>query len=92
MFKFVLPLGIAAAAEGAEWDYKTNGADWPSLSPDCGKTNQSPIDLPDPWTNKNFDIPMYENAEFNFKRSYSNVENVQVNWNGHTVQTNLPDG
>jgi hypothetical protein len=29
----------ANAAGGGPYDYKSNGADWPSFSPDCGKTN-----------------------------------------------------
>lgn len=40
----LLLLGLAGA-EGADFNYKQNGRDWPELNPKCGGPNQSPIDL-----------------------------------------------
>jgi hypothetical protein len=36
---FVLLMAVVIAAEGHDWDYKQNGADWPNLYPTCGKKN-----------------------------------------------------
>lgn len=81
-----LALSLAAVnAAGGEFNYKYNGADWPELEgTECGGTNQSPIDLK---TKKNylFDYPCYNaNTDDKHKKVYSNQDNVQVNWKGHT--------
>ena len=36
---------VATQAEAVSYDYASNGADWVSISSDCGLTNQSPINL-----------------------------------------------
>jgi hypothetical protein len=54
IIKALVFAGVANLVDAAStWDYKTNGADWPKLTvPDneCGKNNQSPIDLKNDWT------------------------------------------
>lgn len=97
-----LLLGAAGLVQGAgdaggedkahAWTYVQNGADWPAVFPGCGNTTQSPIDLPNPWKSKDADLPIYENSEFDYEKGYSNVKQAQVEWNGHTVQTDLPAG
>ena len=43
----LMALGVNAA--GGNYNYKTNGADWPNIDPACGATNQSPINLRTDW-------------------------------------------
>ena len=58
----------SANAAGGGYDYKTNGADWPSDSPDCGLTNQSPIDLK---TDENA-YQTYDFQDDSFNKIYTN--------------------
>ena len=37
--------GSVSASGAGPYDYHSNGADWSQKFPDCGLTNQSPIDL-----------------------------------------------
>ena len=46
--KFSILVATAYAA-GGNYDYKKHGADWPNAFPDCGKAQQSPIDLKSSW-------------------------------------------
>jgi len=84
-----LTLGSASAA-GVPFDYRLNGADWKNAYPDCGKTNQSPINL----SSKADAYKRYASVEDNFVKNYNNqYEDVGVVWtNGKTTQVALEDG
>lgn len=81
-------LFLAGVTNGAAtWNYKTNGADWPSLDiPDneCGGSNQSPIDLKNDWK-------VVHPKTDNFQRMYTDQTggDIEVKWNGHTSQVAL---
>lgn len=51
MLTIFLAIGLICKtdAAGVTYDYKENGADWPLKYPECGKKNQSPIDLKTDW-------------------------------------------
>lgn len=74
-----------AAVQAADWNYAQNGADWPDISPDCGLTNQSPIDLKTDTSG----YKIFGSADDDITKIYSNQYGATVNWNGHTSQTNL---
>ena len=86
MKSFLKTLFLVSASNAAScaYDYKTNGADWPTITcPDnaCGTTgkNQSPIDL------KSKGWPMKDSNFDNFNKIYTDqTVDVKVNWNGHT--------
>ena len=65
------------------YDYKTNGNDWPSISSDCAKENQSPIDLRTDWDVVNAD-------EDSFNKLYtdqeSSAKDIKVGWTGDTIK------
>jgi len=85
----ILSVFALALVRSAEWDYKTNGADWPDLVLDgnkCGGDNQSPIDLP----KRVAESQMISPAEDNFQKMYSDqLVDIEVAWNGHTSQTSV---
>ena len=71
-------------AEKHVWNYAKNGADWPELFPTCGEKNQSPIDL----LTDGYPTYSYQNDDFN--KIYTNqVDDIEVNWNGHTSQVSI---
>ena len=78
---------IFAAAQAANWNYKTNnGEDWPSVvinNNKCGGTNQSPIDL------KTEGWPKFDAERDNFQKMYSNTGATYATMNGHTSQVEL---
>ena len=79
----LLLLSTLTTVEAATWDYKKNGADWATASPDRGLEQQSPIDLRTDW-----DTEMAKDDKFN--KVYTNQKgSVKVNWNGHTSQVDL---
>merc|ERR1712166_791228 len=72
-------------ASGGDFDYLSNGADWPEAYPDCALTNQSPIDLksaPDAY-------PVNAATEDMFTKMYSNQADVEVKWVGDTTKITL---
>jgi hypothetical protein len=73
------------SASGVEFDYITNGADWPEDYPDCGRTNQSPIDL----ISAQDTYKTYAASEDKFTKTYANQENVAVAWVGDTSKVTL---
>ena len=73
------------SASGVEFDYTTNGADWPDSYPDCALTNQSPIDL----ISAAGTYETYASTEDMFTKTYSNQENVAVAWVGDTSKVTL---
>ena len=75
-----LALGaVSAAGDGVVFDYRLNGADWKNAYPDCGKTNQSPINL----STKADSYKRYASVEDAFVKNYSNqYEDVKVTWTG----------
>ena len=64
----VSALMSSASAAGGSYNYITNGADWPSDSPDCGLTNQSPIDL----KTEEGAYPTYYFTDDKFNKIYTN--------------------
>jgi hypothetical protein len=64
----ILSLASVNAAEGAVFDYRLNGADWKNNYPDCGKTNQSPIDL----STKADSYKTYPSVDDQFTKVYNN--------------------
>lgn len=82
-FSFLL-LFSQVLGKADEFDYKVNGANWPSLpipKNNCDGgilKNQSPIDLLNSWE-------QISAKEDNFQKIYTNqVGNIEVAWNGHT--------
>jgi hypothetical protein len=73
------------SASGGDYDYTTNGADWPESYPDCALTNQSPIDL----TSAPGTYETYAASEDQFTKTYANQENVGVAWVGDTSKVTL---
>ena len=87
------PLAVAALigstdAAGTGYNFIKNGADWPSDFPDCGLTNQSPIDL-------KTDESAYKTYDFqddSFNKIYTNqvgdgTNGIKIEWmNGATTQ------
>lgn len=72
----------SAQAAGGSYDYIKNGADWPESSPDCGLTNQSPIDLS---TDSNA-YPTYSADEDDFNKVYTNQKvSIPIVWTGGAV-------
>jgi len=69
-------------AEGGSYNYAANGADWGSIPTyeDCAKDGGSPINLETETNQYN----MYDIAEDNLSTKYSNQEDVNVSWLGHT--------
>ena len=68
MFKTLFSSLAISFTHAATWDYATNnGEDWPKLSPDCGKENQSPIDL-----RTDFDVVEDGVKADNFNKLYTN--------------------
>ena len=79
---------IVTAAGGGAYDYKQNGLDWPSISPDCGLQNQSPINL-----NSAYDAyTRYDKSEDLYTKVYSNQKDEEVAWVGDTTKVTLNDG
>ena len=76
---------MLAATQAADWNYATNGADWPDAFPECGATNQSPIDLKTDTSG----YQIFGAADDDITKIYSNQYGGTVNWNGHTSQTDL---
>ena len=85
-------LVASTSAAGSGYDYKTdNGKDWPTLTGlkdatgkavenQCGKTNQSPIDLKTSW-----DVVEDGVKEDGFNRLYTNQKtDITVQWTGDT--------
>jgi carbonic anhydrase len=89
MFKSFNVISLLAGTALADelWNYKQNGADWPAIpiktikDNNCGGKMQSPIDLPKTVPDK--DIIPYKEDQFN--KIYDNPENVEIEWDGHTV-------
>ena len=77
-----------AAGGGLSYNYVTNGADWPSISPECGLTNQSPIDL----KTAEDAYPTYSFTDDDFNKIYTNqvkdaAGGIKIEWKGgHTTQ------
>lgn len=65
---------MGANAAGADtFDFfDNNGADWPNKWPDCGKSNQSPIDLRTDWE-------VVKAKEDSFYKMYTNQETANIN-------------
>ena len=75
----ILSLLISTSMAATTWDYKTNGADWPSIDAACKATNQSPIDLKTDWDH------VEEDKFDDFNKVYTNQRsNIDIVWNGHT--------
>jgi hypothetical protein len=55
--KINFAFAVVNAAGDATYNYETNGADWPDFSPDCGNSNQSPINLISYSDDKDKDFP-----------------------------------
>ena len=73
----VLVFLAPAKSAGVAFDYKQNGRDWKNDYPDCGLSNQSPIDL----TTGANDYKRYSSNEDQFTKSYSNQKGeVEVKW------------
>ena len=78
------------SAAGTGYDFAENGADWPSKFPDCGLTNQSPIDLK---TDENA-YKTYDFQDDSFNKIYTNQvqksgepAGITIEWkNGQTTQ------
>ena len=78
---------VSAAGDGG-YDYKQNGLDWPTAFPDCGLTNQSPINL-----NSAYDAyTRYDKSEDLYTKVYSNQKDEEVAWVGDTTKVTLNDG
>ena len=74
--------GVSAAGAGP-FDYKLNGADWKNAYPDCGKTNQSPINLS---SSDSAPYKKWASSEDKFVKEYNNqYEEVKVLWTGGTT-------
>jgi hypothetical protein len=74
-----------AASTGPSWNYEKNGADWVGDDfPNCGKTNQSPINLISRESD-NFEYTIYDGVEDDIKKEYSNQFDVPNKNNGHTT-------
>jgi carbonic anhydrase len=83
----VLVLAFAKSAEG-NYSYDYNGADWPKSSPECGLSNQSPIDL------KTY-VGQYEKykPEYDsFNPAYLNITNKKVEWKDKSTKVALGQG
>ena len=77
IFKLSSVVGLAAAAE---WDYKTNGADW--IEKCATGKRQSPIDLRTNWKTTVETQP--------WSRVYQdNIFDQVVEWDGHTSKMNF---
>ena len=77
-------VGSLNAAGGGGYDYLQNGADWPSISSECGLTNQSPIDLKT--DNSGYDVHSFMDDDFNKVYTNQNTD-IQIEWKGgHTTQ------
>jgi len=80
-FSALIMFGVSAAGD-AKFDYRLNGADWKNSFPDCGKTNQSPINLS---TSTDAGYKMYSSSEDAFVKEYNNqYEDVKIEWMGNT--------
>jgi len=80
-------IGSSQAGDGS-YNYITNGADWPSNSPDCGLTNQSPIDL----KTEEGAYPTHSYVDDDFNKIYTNqvqgsdATGIKIEWkSGHTT-------
>ena len=92
MFKslaIALLMGELNAAGGGGYNYVKNGLDWPDYKdPDgalneCGKRNQSPIDLPSRVSHDKI-IP---SGDDKFQKLYTNqVGDIEVGWTGDTTK------
>ena len=81
--------GVSASGD-AKFNYRLNGSDWKNAFPDCGKTNQSPINLS---TSNDAGYKKYASVEDAFVKDYSNqYEDVKIGWVGNTVKIALEDG
>lgn len=66
--KTYLSFATLASIASAAYDYKQNGLDWANSYPDCGLTNQSPINL-----NSAYDAyTRYDKSEDLYTKVYSN--------------------
>ena len=72
-------------ASGGDYDYLSNGADWPSLYEDCGTSNQSPINL----VSNNGYYEEIDASEDEFTMTYMNQMGVEVKWVGDTTKITL---
>ena len=81
---------VSAAEKGAKTDYSVNGANWPQTHPDCGLSNQSPIDLS---ARADAPYPRISSSDDRFTKEYNNqYEEVPVTWTGDTTLVALEDG
>lgn len=90
LITFAVGAFLQVNAAGVAFDYKQNGRDWKNAYPECGLTNQSPIDLK---TGAN-DYKRYAANEDQFTKTYSNQKGqVKVQWkDGKTTYVALNDG
>ena len=80
--------GAIAAGDGP-YNYKYNGADWPDFSSDCGKENQSPIDLRTDWAVESADDDDF-NKLYTDQQSYpSDKKLIKAGWTGDTNKVEL---
>ena len=73
-----LALGLITV-NAASYDYRSNGANWGSISPECLSEvpNQSPIDLVSPKeVIKNKAYPIVSSEEDRLLKDYNNVRDV----------------
>lgn len=87
--KAIALAGLANQVSAGDYNYITNGADWPAAYPDCGLTNQSPIDLK---TDENA-YKTYDFQDDSFNKIYTNQvqkegeQGITIQWvNGYTTQ------
>jgi len=82
MKNYLITLFLGHAMSNEAWNYNHNGDDWPDLNIEankCGtKNNQSPINLvTSGW-------PTISSTDDKFNALYTDLEDVEVTFNGHT--------
>lgn len=81
-------IGLISYAAAQDYDYISNGSDWPSIFPDCALSNQSPINL----NSKTGSYQQYDQLEDLYTKSYQNQRDETVLWEGKTTEVNLGTG
>lgn len=79
----------SANAGGNQWDYSSNGADWPEKYPDCARPQQSPINLLTPFSEYGQAYDIYDAAVDNLVFSYFDLIKPQINLDRNSKQVNF---
>lgn len=86
----IMALFAKATTGLTEWDYTDHGSDWDLDFPNCGDSNQSPINLITvDRTAREFEYEVFDESKDVFQKAYINQVGNTVTWTGSSTEVVL---